>query len=91
MVQTQTGFVQVPLHLHRRLHLHAVLEKAAAERGLVVGLPRRGLDGRLHPGLRHSGGDDQGAPHSLVVVRPVRPSLHAEFTLSKKFYTLSLH
>ena len=50
MVQTQTGFkfVQVPLHLHRRLHLHVVLEEAAAERGLVVGLPRRGLDGRLH-------------------------------------------
>jgi hypothetical protein len=40
-----TGFVQVPLQLHRRLHLHVVLEEAAAERGLVVGLPRRGLDG----------------------------------------------
>ena len=46
-----TGFVQVPLHLHRRLHLHVVLEEAAAERGLVVGLLRLGLDGRLHPGL----------------------------------------
>ncbi len=38
-----TGFVQVQLHLHRRLHLHVVLasEEAAAERGpgLVVGLP----------------------------------------------------
>ncbi len=33
-----TGFVQVPLQLHRRLHLHVVLasEEAAAERGLVV-------------------------------------------------------
>ncbi len=33
-----TGFVQVtvPLHLHRRLHLHVVLEETAAERGLVV-------------------------------------------------------
>jgi hypothetical protein len=36
------------LQLHRRLHLHVVLEEAAAKRGLVVGLPRRGLDGRLH-------------------------------------------
>jgi len=67
-----TGFVQVPLHLHRRLHLHVVLEEAAAERGLVVGLLRLGLDGRLHPGLRHCGGDDADAPHGLVVVRPVR-------------------
>ena len=49
----QTGFVQVPLHLYRRLHLHVVLEEAATERGLVVGLPRRGLDGRLHPGRLH--------------------------------------
>jgi hypothetical protein len=48
------GFVQagaagrrpgVPLQLHRRLHLHVVLEEATAERGMVVGLPRRGLDG----------------------------------------------
>ena len=34
-----------PLQLHRSLHLHVVLEEAAAERGMVVGLPRRGLDG----------------------------------------------
>ena len=69
-----TGFVQVPLQLHRRLHLHVVLEEAAAERGLVVGLLRLGLDGRLHPGLRHSGcdGDDADAPHGFVVVPPVR-------------------
>ena len=67
-----TGFVQVPLHLHRRLHLHVVLEEAAAERGLIVGLLRLGLDGRLHPGLRHCGGDDADAPHGLAVVRPVR-------------------
>ena len=32
-----TGFVQVPLQLNRCLHLHVVLEEAAAERGLVVG------------------------------------------------------
>ena len=78
----QTGFIQVPLQLHRRLHLHVVLEpeepasEAAAaadsEGGLVVGLrlPSRGLDGRLHPGLRHAGGDDPDAPHGRVVVRP---------------------
>ncbi len=73
MVQTQktsyingansvhTGFVQVPLQLHCRLHFHVVLEEAAAERGLLVGLPRWGLDGRLHPGLSHGGGDDLDA------------------------------
>ena len=84
MVQTQnpssingvnlvhTCFVQVPLQLHRRLHLHVVLEDAAAERGLVVGLASRGLDGRFHPGLRHAGGDDPDAPHGFVVFRPVR-------------------
>ena len=67
-----TCFVQVPLQLHRRLHLHVVLEDAAAERGLVVGFPSRGLDGRFHPGLRHAGGDDPDAPHGFVVFRPVR-------------------
>ena len=67
-----TGLVQVTLHLHRRLHLHVVLEDAAAKRGLVVGLLRLGLDGRLHPGLRHCGGDDPDAPHCFVVIRPVR-------------------
>ena len=53
------------------------LEEAAAdsEGGLVVGLPSRGLDGRLHPGLRHAGGDDPDAPHGFVVVR-VRPVRH---------------
>ncbi len=42
-----TGFVQVQLQLHRSLHLHVVLEEAASERGLFVGLPsqvpQRGL------------------------------------------------
>ena len=33
-----TGLVQVTLHLHRRLHLHVVLEDAAATQGLFVGL-----------------------------------------------------
>ena len=62
----QTCFVQVPLQLHRSLHLHVVLEDAAAKRGLVVGLPSQGLDGRFHPGLRHAGGDDLDAPHCFV-------------------------
>ncbi len=45
----------MPLQLHRRLrvHLPVVLEEAAAEGGLVVGLPSRGLDGRL-PMIRDS-------------------------------------
>ena len=49
----RTCFVQVQRQLDRRLHLHVVLEEAAAERGVVVGLARLGLDGRLVPGLRH--------------------------------------
>jgi hypothetical protein len=54
----------VPLQLHRRLHLRVVLEEAAAERGLLVGLPQRGLDGRLHPALRHGSGDDASDPYA---------------------------
>ena len=34
MVQTQACFVQVPLHLHRRLHAHVDFEEASAERGI---------------------------------------------------------
>jgi hypothetical protein len=64
-----TGFVQVLLQLHRRLHLHVVLEEAAAERGLVVGLPRRGLDGSLHPALCYGGGDDPDVPHGCVTLQ----------------------
>jgi hypothetical protein len=60
------GFIQLQLQLHHRLHLHVVLKEAAAERGLVVGLSRRGLDGRLHPDLRHGGGDDPDAPHGCA-------------------------
>jgi hypothetical protein len=69
-----TGFVQVSLQLQSCLHLHVVLEEAAAQQGLVIGLPRRGLDGRLHPALcyGHGGGDDPDAPHGCVIVRPVR-------------------
>ena len=36
--------------LHGGLHLRVVLEEALPERGLVVGLARLGLDGRLHSG-----------------------------------------
>ena len=51
----RTCFVQVPRQLDRRLHLrvHVVLEEAAAELGVVVGLACLGLDGRLVPRLRH--------------------------------------
>jgi hypothetical protein len=53
-MKTQARFVQMPLHLHRCLHLQGVLEEAAAQRGLIVGLARRVLNGRLnwHPALR---------------------------------------
>ena len=68
----QTCLVQVPRQLDRRLHLHVVLEEAAAERGLVVGLARLGLDGRLVPGLRHLRRHGPDAAHCRVVVRPVR-------------------
>ena len=62
----------MPRHLDRRLHLHVVLEEAAAERGLVVGLARLGLDGRLVPRLRHLRRHGPDAAHHGVVVRPVR-------------------
>ena len=68
----RTCLVQVPRQLDRRLHLHVVLEEAAAERGLVVGLARLGLDGRLVPGLRHLRRHGPAAAHGGVVVRPVR-------------------
>ena len=64
-----TCFVQVPLQLHRRLHLHVVLEEAAAAGGLVVGLqvPSRGLsDGRLHPGLRHGFSESVGVTGTVT-------------------------
>ncbi len=40
-----------------------VRQRAAAERGMVVGLVQRDLDGSIHQVLRHLGGDDPGAPH----------------------------
>ena len=43
----QTCLVQVQRQLDHSLHLHVVLEEAAAERGLVVGPARLVLDGRL--------------------------------------------
>ena len=51
--QWRTCLVQVPGQLHGGLHLHVVLEEALPKRGLVVGLARLGLDGRLHAGLGH--------------------------------------
>ena len=68
----RTCLVQVPRQLDRRLHLHVVLEEAAAERGVVVGLARLGLDGRLVPRLRHLRRHGPDAAHHGVVVRPVR-------------------
>ena len=62
----QTCLIQVPRHLDRRLHLHVVLEEAAAERGVVVGLARLGLDGRLVPGLRHLRRHGPDAAHGGV-------------------------
>jgi len=71
-VQTCLVHWQVPRQLDRCLHLHVVLEEAAAERGLVVGLARLGLDGRLVPGLRRLRRHGPDAAHGGVVVRPVR-------------------
>ena len=62
----RTCLVQVPRQLDRRLHLHVVLEEAAAERGVVVGLARLGLDGRLVPGLRHLRRHGPDAAHGGV-------------------------
>ena len=68
----QTCLVQVQRQLDHRLHLHVVLEEAAAERGLVVGRVLFGLDGLLVPGLRHLRRHGLDAAHGGVVVRPVR-------------------
>ncbi len=35
------------------------------------------LDGRLHPGLRHCGGDDADAPHKGRVAEAVQAVLHS--------------
>ena len=55
-------------------NLHVVLREAVAERGVVVGLARLGLDGRLVPQLSHLRrlGHGPDAAHHGVVVRPVR-------------------
>ena len=59
-----TGLVQVVRQLYRRLHLHIGLKDAAADRGLVVGLLRLGLDGCLHPALGDVRGDGAAPAHS---------------------------
>ncbi len=66
-----TSCAQVVHQLHRRLHLHVGLEDAAAEQCLVVGLPRLGLDSRLHPALGDVGGDGAAPAHGPVGARPV--------------------
>ena len=60
----QTCLVQVPRQLDRRLHLHLVLEEAAAERGLVVGLVLLGLSQPL---------EKTSGCESLAGSRPVSP------------------
>ena len=64
----------MPGQLHGGLHLHVVLEEALPERGLVVGLVRLGLDGRLHAGLGHlrRRSLSPDAAHCVVVVPQVR-------------------
>jgi hypothetical protein len=73
----QTSFVQVLRQLHGRLHVHVVLQEAPAKQGLVVGLPRLGLDGRLHPALRRLRRRSAGVK-----------SLHTVYTQRVKVYTL---
>jgi hypothetical protein len=66
-----TGLIQVVRKLYRRLHLHVGLEDAAAERCLVVGLLRLGLDCRLHPALGDVRGDGAGPAYGSPVARSV--------------------
>ena len=71
--KVHTGCVQVVRQLHRRLHLHVGLEDAAAERCLVVGLPRLGLDSShgLHMALGDAGGDGAAPVNDFIGARPV--------------------
>ena len=62
----------MPGQLHGGLHVLVVLEEAHPEGGLVVGVLRLGLDGRLHAGLRHLRRCVPAAAHGEVVVAPVR-------------------
>ena len=51
-------------------------QEAPAEGGLVVGLPRLGLDGRLHPALRRlrrHGPGPEAAHSDIVQVQVVSP------------------
>ena len=50
----------------------STFEEALPERGLVVGLARLGLDGRLHAGFGHQRRRSQDAAHGVVVVPPAR-------------------
>ncbi len=71
---TRRWRVQVVRQLYRRFHLHVGLEDAAAaERCLVVGLLRLGLDRRLHQALGDSDvrGNGVGPAYGSPVARPV--------------------
>ena len=69
--RVHTRCVQVVRQLHHRLHLHVGLEDAAAERCMVVGLPRLGLDSRLHMALGDAGGDGAAPVNNFIGARPV--------------------
>ncbi len=69
--RVHAGCVQVVRQLHRRLQLHVGLEDAAAKQCLIVGLPRLGLDSRLHPALGDVGGDGAAPAHDFVGARPM--------------------
>ena len=63
----------MPAHLDGGLRVLVVLQEAHSEGGLVVGVLRLGLDGRLHAGLRHLRRRGPAAADGVVVsVGPVR-------------------
>ena len=69
---SHTFLVQVPGQLDGGLHVLVVLQEAHSEGGLVVGVLRLGLDGRLHAGLRHLRRRGPAAADGVVSVGPVR-------------------
>ena len=62
----------MPGQLDGGLHVLVVLQEAHSEGGLVVGVLRLGLDGRLHAGLRHLRRRGPAAADGVVSVGPVR-------------------
>ena len=69
-----TCLVQVPRQLDGGFHVlvASVLQEAHSEGGLVGGVLRLGLDGRLHAGLRHLRRRGPAAADGVVSVGPVR-------------------